>query len=392
MAFWSSNTSPGHGQMQERQEERPAVQQGQSTATAEQHQGGFVANEQNLWEVYSDGSSHPFTGSLDTQPSAVNNAFNTAYYANGGAFPVSASLYASVPLVAPAAIDTNNTAEATSTTFSNASHTTKNRLSDVLPSAASGLGPVSAVSTFNVSSPTPSPALSLEGRIGPGDIQRNITPSNVVKPPSTGYDLPSPSNPPKPGTSERKPLPSQRQQFNSFTGAPSFGAAPNRTATAQAEARPVSSSLAINTQSSSSSQPQNGSTGVQAPKPAHVPASTPALVSKPNDGSGGVGANKPVMKMRRTGQNFPLSSVGSPSPLRMPASLHQRTSSYSPSGRSAPGFPSVSLPKASGPIQGKAAGSSLPGDEASKSLVSKPPDTGVDTGAPSEAHITSGQR
>lgn len=50
--------------------------------------------------------------------------------------------------------------------------------------------------------------------------------------------------------------------------------------------------------------------------------------------------SKPILKMKRTGQNFPISSSRSASPLRMPASLHQRKA---PS----PNKKTVSIPRAS---------------------------------------------
>lgn len=48
--------------------------------------------------------------------------------------------------------------------------------------------------------------------------------------------------------------------------------------------------------------------------------------------------SKPILKMKRTGQNFPISSPRSASPLRTPASLHQRTAS-SPNRKAGPAPP-----------------------------------------------------
>ncbi|KUI67543.1 hypothetical protein VM1G_03615 [Cytospora mali] len=217
-----------------------------------------------------------------------------------------------------------------------------------------------------------------------------MTPSSVVKPHSTGYDIYTTSKPVAPVTVERKPLQSQGQHFELSTGGLSHSVAAGGTDRVQAGAKPQPIAVwssAINSESSSSSHRPNGSSGdVPAPKPAQVLASG----SKPNDaGQGlGTGTNKPILKMRRTGQNFPLSSGASSSPLRTSGSLHQRNGSYSPIGRSAPEFSNPSIQKASDPVLGKTAGSPLTENEASPLI--RPLDKGVDLGVPNKA-ITSGR-
>lgn len=392
MAFWSSNGHLRPPLMQERQEERPPVPQGQLTAAAGQHQDGLVGNGQNFWGNYNNGINYAFTGSFDAQ-SPVNSPFNNAYYANGngGAFPISASPPASVPPAPTTSFATNNTTQTTSTTTSNTSQPVISRFPDGPPSVAPSPRPLSAASPFNVPSPSPSPFV--HSNVGSADLQRTQTPSSVLRPPSTSYNPPAAINdPPRPVTGERKPLPSQRQQFQRSTGAPSNGATAGRTATAQAKARPIAHASLVNSESSSNSQRPNGpSKDVPAPKPAQAPASG----SKPHDGSSGTGTvtgmgmgtgtNKPVLKMRRTGQNFPLSTSASSSPIRTTASLQQRNKPGSPIGRSAPGFPSTAVRKAPDPVPGKAAGLSSVPVNVAVPLDSKPLGTEVDPVAPNKA-------
>ncbi|ROW06802.1 hypothetical protein VMCG_04124 [Cytospora schulzeri] len=226
--------------MQERQEENPSMPQGQSTAATGQYPGGFVSNGQNIWGGYNNGINHAFTGSFDAQ-STVNSPFNNAYYANGtgGAFPFSASPHASVPSAATTSFGTNNTTNTADNTITNASQQTISPFPDGLPSATASPGPLLAATAFNA--PLPSPSPFVQSHAGPADLQRNITPSSAVRPPSANYDPPATSNSPRPVMGERRPLPSQRQQFQDSTKVPSRGTATGGTATSQAEARPAAS-------------------------------------------------------------------------------------------------------------------------------------------------------
>lgn len=381
MAFWPPNGHLEQAPMQERrQEERPTMPQAQSTAAARQLQGGFVGNGQNFWGGYNTGVSHAFTGSFEAQP-AVNSRFDDAYYANGdgGAFPVSASPHPSVPSAATTHFGTNDTTHTTSASISNASQPTISRFPDGVSSGTAGPGPTLASSTFNAPSPF------AHTHVGPADFQRNMTSPSVAVPPSTKHGLPAASDPPKPVSVQRKPLPSQRQQFVHSTGTPSRGTAAGKTATAQAKAQPIASTSRANSQSSSNTQRPSGPPN---DIPALKPALAPALDRKPNNGSSSTatatGTNKPLLKMRRTGQNFPLSSAASSSPIRMTSSLHQRTNSGSPIGRSGPGYPSTAVRKATDSVPGKAAVSSLAGNETS-TLATKPRDTRADPVAPIKA-------
>ncbi|KUI58945.1 hypothetical protein VP1G_06169 [Cytospora mali] len=318
--------------------------------------------------------------------SAVSNPFDkTVFYASGGAFPVSALPHARVPSAATTFFDTNNATHITNTTISDASQPTLSRFPDGLSHATSGSGPLSAASTLNVPSPSTLTSPFVQSHVRPGNSLKNMTLLNVVKHPSTGYDIYTTSKPVASATVERKSLQSQGQHFELSTGGPSHSAAAGGTDRVQTGAKPqpiAVPSSAVNSESSSSSHRLNGSSGdVPAPKPAQVLASG----SKPNDAGlgSGSGTNKPILKMRRTGQNFPLSSGASSSPLRTSASLHHRNGSYSPIGRSAPGLSIPSIHKASDPVLGKAAGSPLTENEAS--FLIRPLDKGADPGVPNKA-------
>lgn len=60
------------------------------------------------------------------------------------------------------------------------------------------------------------------------------------------------------------------------------------------------------------------------PSDAHGPITRHSPVGQLSANSGQHPVSKPILKMKRTGQNFPISSPRSSSPLRTPASLHQR--------------------------------------------------------------------
>lgn len=369
MAFWSSNEHLGQGQGHERGEGRPAVLQGQSTATAMPYQSDFVGNGQKPWETSNGGLSHSFTGPFDAQ-SAVNSAANrTAYYANGGAFPVSAS----VPFPATSSFDINNTNYTTDSTISNASRPVTGQSFHASPSAPSSIGPPLAAPTFH------GPLPSLRGHVGPSDIQQNMPPLGAVRPPAQNSAATA-SGSPKPATGQRKPLPSQPQQSNPPTTAPFKRALTYGTAAALALARPIS---AVARKNSRGVQRKND---LLLDVSASRPASALASDSKHNDGNGGTGVKKPVMKMKRTGQNFPLSSVGASSPMPMSAALHQRISSYSPSARSTPGLPSPSTRKPPDSVLDKASGSSVPGDKGTM-LEAKAHNPDVDPEPPSNGEI-----
>lgn len=361
MAFWSSNGHMRPELWQMQMQERPAASQDESIVGA-RRQDNFVPDEQSPIGTYNNEFGQPFNEPFDAQSAAFNNASynaldnafgnaNYAHYANGGAFPLSASSHANVPPAAPTLAQSYTTFFNTIATTSDASRPTINPSSNASTAAASGLGALPTSSVSNVPSPSP----SLQSQVNTGDIQQNTAPP------------------------ARKPLPSQRQTFVTSKGPSSHGVAAQRTATAKAKARPIpSSSSAVPKKSNSTPHSQDARSGnIVRPKPAQLPA----LASKPVEGSGGTGMNKPILKMRRTGQNSPLSPVGTSSPLRTPASLHQRNGSNSPGGRAAPGFSNTGIRKAGDPVPGKSAGASLP----ATSPVSRSPDTGVGPAAPSKA-------
>lgn len=66
--------------------------------------------------------------------------------------------------------------------------------------------------------------------------------------------------------------------------------------------------------------------------------------------------SKPILKMKRTGQNFPISSPRSSSPLRTPASLHQRKAPSPSKKTNAVSQGGSSLWKASASPQGRGVG------------------------------------
>lgn len=96
----------------------------------------------------------------------------------------------------------------------------------------------------------------------------------------------------------------------------------------------ITSGPAVNGRVGSDSSRQLGSSG----DGAHGSATSQSPVGQLSANSPPV--SKPILKMKRTGQNFPISSSRSSSPLRMHASLHQRKA---PS----PNKKTVSIPRAS---------------------------------------------
>ena len=400
MAFWSFNggLGPGPNQMQASLEERPAAPQHEAIATAGRHENSFIHDEQNPLGAYNSGLSQSFDASFDAQLAATNgsncdinaainvnnvnnvNNANDAHYGNGGALPVSASSHAKLPPASSYSY-AYNTFDTTGPTTSDVPQPLINRSSNASPSILPGLGPLMTPSALNVPSPEP----SSHNHVGPDGVQRNAA-SLTVERPSTHYDLPTTVGLPSSVTGGRKPLPSQLQHSHSSTGVSSHGAAAQWTATAQAKAtaQPIASTLsAVDKESNSNSIPdrQNASSGdVPAPKPAQAPAS----VSKPAEGGGGTGLNKPVLRMRRTGQNSPISPVGASSPFRAPASLHQRNGSNSPGGGSTLGFPIIGIRKAADAVSEKAAGAPLLDSEAISS-VSKLLDPRTEPADPSKA-------
>lgn len=80
----------------------------------------------------------------------------------------------------------------------------------------------------------------------------------------------------------------------------------------------ITSGPAVNGRVGSDSSRQLGSSG----DGVHGSATSQSPIGQLSASSPPV--SKPILKMKRTGQNFPISSSRSSSPLRMPASLHQR--------------------------------------------------------------------
>lgn len=96
----------------------------------------------------------------------------------------------------------------------------------------------------------------------------------------------------------------------------------------------ITSGPAVNGRVGSDTSRQLGSSG----DGAHGSATSQSPVGQLSANSPPV--SKPILKMKRTGQNFPISSSRSSSPLRMHASLHQRKA---PS----PNIKTVSIPRTS---------------------------------------------
>lgn len=81
----------------------------------------------------------------------------------------------------------------------------------------------------------------------------------------------------------------------------------------------VTTAPAVNGKVGSDSSRQHGSSG-----DVHGSRTSQSPIGQLSENSEHPPVSKPILKMKRTGQNFPISSPRSSSPLRTPASLHQR--------------------------------------------------------------------
>lgn len=146
------------------------------------------------------------------------------------------------------------------------------------------------------------------------DVQRSVAPASAAQPTSVLAN----------GTHARPPNPAADAHSSTLAPETAHPIAKHSTQTASsADARKslpslITSAPAVNARVGSNSSRQPGSSGSDF----HGSTTSQSPVGQLSADSPPV--SKPIMKMKRTGQNFPISSPRSSSPLRAPASLHQR--------------------------------------------------------------------
>lgn len=212
------------------------------------------------------------------------------------------------------------------------------------------------------------PVISTQRHTRPGDVGRSAFPAGAP-----AHQHPS-DLPAKDGQAPLPPL----TTANVKSPVPSLPAA---SAVAATNSNPSASGTVGATDGS------NARVGISSGSPTTAPASIverqQPLITKPGEGSGALGSSKPVVKMKRTGQSFPLAS---------PASLHQRNSSYSPSRKLGLNPSTAAGRKSNDPVPSKAAGSPLtgrqPNAQAPKPGVEKAVERNSGVGTSSKPHGT----
>lgn len=194
----------------------------------------------------------------------------------------------------------------------------------------------------------------------------------------------------RPGPARRSPFLAGAPLYQSSLSGPTKGAPPSLpplttfNLESSGSSLPAASAIASTNPTAAAFGPA-GATGVSIAQnatssdspttfPAPAEAGQQPPVTRPTEGYGGLGTSKPVLKMKRTGQNLPLTS---------PASLHQRNSSYSPSRKLGPALSNGAARKSFDPVPGKAAGSPLTGRQPSVQT----PKPGVEKGVEKDSGV-----
>lgn len=136
--------------------------------------------------------------------------------------------------------------------------------------------------------------------------------------------------------------PSDGQQHNpavSVAQQPPVASPPDRQSETKSAGAPIGAARPMPaTSTEACSRPPNPVADAHSGTLVHGSSAAASPVGQLSADGGHAPSSKPILKMKRTGQNFPIASSRSSSPLRAPASLHQKKAPW-PDKKTGPGTP-----------------------------------------------------